>query len=230
MIKKIKAKISDILQLTDNTKHFVLDLEDNFKFSEGQFVICDFEINGEKIKRAYSIACLYDENNSKQIELCVQKLDDGKVSKFLFEIEKGFEFEIMGPLGHFLIDNSKENEIYFIATGTGISPFRAGINYLLKKNIDKKIHLFFGCKTKKDILYYDEFKKLEEENENFKYVVCLSKEENVDFEFGRVQKNLEIKKNCDYYICGKKEMVEDVFQTLLDKSILKENIFMEKYG
>ena len=71
-----------------------------------------------------------------------------------------------------------DRDIYFVSTGSGISPFRSMINYLYHNKISfKNIKLFFGTRTEDDIVYREEMEKIQEELENFEFIPTLSRED-----------------------------------------------------
>ena len=85
-----------------------------------------------------------------------------------------------GPMGVFTLpDNLIDRDIYFVSTGSGISPFRSMINYLHQNKIPfKNIKLFFGTRTEDDLLYRKELETIQEELPNFEFMChVLSRED-----------------------------------------------------
>ena len=225
---KFKSKIIETKYITDNTKHLIISIPEEFDFYSGQFISLIFYINGEEIRRPYSIA-----SNPKpyELDLCIKILANGRISPIIDSLKIGDEIEAMGPMGNFYIFEEYLNKnLILISTGTGVAPFRSIVNYLLENNFKNKLKLITGYRHKKDILYEEEFRNLEEKNKNFSYHRILSQygEEN---ERGYVQKliNNNLDSNAHYYICGLKEMINSVKDFLIEKGISKDNILFEKY-
>ena len=91
-----------------------------------------------------------------------------------------------------------------------------------------------GSKLEKDSLYAEEFEKLAKKHSNFKFCKVLSRTPDEDYEYrGHVQdfieKFIEEKENYEYYICGLKQMVDDVKNKLIELGISEERIIFEKY-
>ena len=165
------------------------------------------------------------------MDLCIKIVPNGELTPLIDKLKKGDGLEVFGPMGVFVIkEHSMNKPIVFVSTGTGISPFRSMIEYLLENNFKNKIILLTGYKYRKDILYKDEFIKLEKNHKNFSYDRILSRSEKE--EKGHVQKLIEKNfiQEADYYICGLKEMVFSVKDLLMEKGIPKENIFFERYN
>ena len=150
---------------TYNTKRFFIKMNDldSFDFKAGQFITFDLPIHEHVNKRwrSYSIASWPDGTNV--IELLIVLLEDGAGTNYLFnEITVGSELTLRGPQGHFTLPANIEKDLFFICTGTGIAPFRSMLNYMQLHNIPhKNLYLIFGCRTKKDLLYHEEMKALE---------------------------------------------------------------------
>ena len=81
MVEKLKGKISKIINLSKDVKHFEIELEKEFNFLAGQFVNLSINNNKETIRKPYSIAS--NPNNTNKIELCIKKYDVFKKKKLL---------------------------------------------------------------------------------------------------------------------------------------------------
>lgn len=154
--------VTKIENATDNTRRFWIQIPEleRFDFKPGQFVTLDLPIHEKKNKRwrSYSIASHPDGSNV--IELVIVLLEGGAGSTYLFnEVKEGSELTLRGPLGVFVLPETLDTEIFFICTGTGIAPFRAMTHYLKNHQIPHKdIHLIFGSRYEKDLLYADEMR------------------------------------------------------------------------
>jgi len=232
---------------TYNTKRFFIRVDelDSFDFKAGQFVTLDLPIHEQKNRRwrSYSIASWPDGSNI--FELIIVFLEGGAGSTYLFnEVKVGSELSFRGPQGIFTLPQPIETELFFICTGTGIAPFRSMLNFIRLHDIShQNIYLIFGCRTKKDFLYYDEMKALETDLNRFQFMPTLSRE-NWDGPMGYVHnlyeetcnKNNEACENqanlkpSDFYLCGWKAMIDDAKKKILDMGYDRKSIHLELYG
>ena len=178
------AVLVDIIKETKSNWRFIFEspLYDNINFIPGQLVqllakpYAPSE-GGESIQRNYSVASWPDGSN--KFELIITYLEGGKMSEYLFkEVKVGDEFAYKGPMGIFTLPKIIDRDIFFVSTGSGVSPFRSMLGWIaINKIPTKNIKLFFGTRNEKDIPYYDEMKMYEEIIPNFEFVPCLSQEE-----------------------------------------------------
>ncbi len=106
------------------------------------------------------------------------KLFTGVASNYLSDLAEGDEVHVSGPNGkRFLLPaRPEEHDYVFIATGTGIAPFRGMVMELLERKVDSKVALVMGAPYRTDLLYDDFFTRLEHEHENFSYITAISRE------------------------------------------------------
>jgi CDP-4-dehydro-6-deoxyglucose reductase len=232
-----KGIVKRIEDRTHNTKSFWIEVPElnNFDFKPGQFVTLDLPIH-EKVNkrwRSYSISSWPDGTN--MFELIVVLAPQGLGSNYLFnEVKTGSELHFRGAQGVFTLPDQLEDDLYLICTGTGIAPFRSMINHIhLNKIPHKHIFLIFGCRTKGDLLYFDEMKKMEEDHKGFYFYPTLSRE-HWDGHFGYVHPiYMELAKNlpaANFYLCGWKNMLDEAKKNLLDMGYEKKRIHIESYG
>ena len=232
---------------TYNTKRFFIQVNDleSFNFKAGQFVTLDLPIHEKPNKRwrSYSIASWPDGSNV--FELLIVLLEGGLGTTYLFEhVKVGSELTFRGPQGVFVLPETIENDLFFICTGTGIAPFRSMLNYLHLNNIPhKKIHLIYGCRTQKDLMYFDEMKSLENKMENMFYIPTLSREEwggakgyvhSLYEEICRRDNeaclDLQSLNPADFYLCGWKAMIDDARKKIAEQGYDRKCIHFELYG
>lgn len=217
-MKKISlCKVLDIRNLTEST--YVLRLEKNdFEFKAGQYLVLN--IPGENNAREYSI---YSPDNVPYIDLLIKEVTDGDVSVKLKTLRVGTKLEISGPFGFFVLreNDQKENRHFtFVATGTGISPFRS----MILSNPGLNFELIHGVK------YIEEAYDATDYPADC-YKVCTSRDTGGVFH-GRVTQYLKekgIRSDSVYYICGNSGMVNQVAGYLEINGIRPENIRTEVF-
>lgn len=172
--------LEKVIKETERNWRFIFEspLYDSLNFIPGQLIqLVAKPGQDDSVVRNYSVASWPDGTN--RLELIITYLPEGKMSEYLFkEAKVGDEFAYRGPMGIFTLpDKLTDRDIFLVATGSGVSPFRSMLGYIAEHNIPvKNIKLFFGTRTKEDILYFDEMKKYEELIPNFEFVPCLSQE------------------------------------------------------
>lgn len=235
--------IDSIKELSSTVRHYVLDLDVEFDYKAGQFVNLSFEVDGEKLRRPYSIAS-NPVNGSTKIELCIKLVENGTLTPKLWDKKQGDKVNIQGPLGLFTLRNEKE-KLVFIGTGTGIAPLRSMIideiskqNEILESDRregvahSKEIILIFGVRSENEIIFREEFDHLAEKNPNFKFVPVVSRPtEKWDGRCGHVQDNFDVidSQISEVYICGLPAMFDSAKEKLLEIGVDGNSIFHEVF-
>jgi len=223
-------------ELAPEVHHFRFEVPgvEHLQFTPGQFVSV-VEQKGEKeITRAYSIA---SPRAGNRFELCLNRVPEGLVSSWLFELKPGDEVDIREPLGYFTLRHPGRHAV-FVATGTGIAPFRSMLLDHLPRT-QPNITLLFGVRYEEGLLYRDELEKLAEEYPSFHFLPTVTRPSaSWQGRTGRVQTHLDEAlgmhtalemSNVDVYICGLKEMVDSVRQELKARGFDRKQIIYEKY-
>jgi len=239
-----KGVVTRIENETYNTRRYWIQIPelDSFDFAPGQFVTLDLPIHEKPNKRwrSYSIASWPDGTNV--FELLIVFLEGGAGTTYLFnDVQEGSELVVRGPQGVFTLPESLDKDYYMICTGTGIAPFRSMAHYIKLHNVPhQNISLIFGTRTKNDLLYVDELKRLEMEIEGFHFVPTLSREE-WDGCCGYVHAIYEnmvrgkmngaaVPPPANFYLCGWKAMIDEAKQKIQALGYDRKAIHLELYG
>jgi ferredoxin-NADP reductase len=231
-VATLQARLIESREIAPEIRHFVFDVPEveQLPYVPGQFVSFSHMFNEKKITRAYSTASAPKEN---RFELCLNRVQDGYFSPYLFDLTPGATLDMKGPLGHFILRNTASDSI-FVATGTGIAPFRSMLHAHLKENPDRQFTLVFGVRFEQSLLYRAEFEAMARTYPNFKFLPTLSRpDENWTGLTGHVQQHvldaLGDRRDVDVYICGLKAMVDDVRVKLKELGLDRRQIIFEKY-
>jgi ferredoxin-NADP reductase len=228
-------------EIAQGVRHLTFVRADNepFSFIPGQFVNLHFPVNDEMLQRSYSVATITTEP-SAQIELALSHVSGGRASEFLFNMPIGHTIAASGPFGRLVLRDEEQPKRYiFVATGTGVTPYRSMLPELAKrmKTGATKIVLLSGARTPDEILYQDEFLSFMRRHPDFSFYSCcsraLSEVEHTHERKGYVQETfaeLALTPGEDIiYLCGNPHMVDAAYQLLLDIGFDKQSIRREKY-
>jgi ferredoxin-NADP reductase len=234
--QSLKASLIKSTTLSEFTKHLEFEVQSasHFGFVPGQWLsVTHTKSDGEEMTRAYSIASPPD---GKRFALCLNRVQDGYMSNYLCDLETGAEISGQGPFGSFILRPPLRDTL-FIATGTGIAPYRSMLQWLFadpSRHQNKKFWLLFGSRCEKDIYYHEEFLQLAAEHKNFDYLPTLSRG-NADWIGlrGYVQEHVSAivgnRLDMHAYICGLDKMVSANRDLLKSLGWDRKSILYEKY-
>lgn len=222
-------KLTKKIQLTENVFELHYDFWHEIEMKPGQFITFILpQVGG----RSYSIL----EKKEHIVKLTIKKRssEDGWRwgSIMLCDAEIGDEFKIVGPAGHFVLQENDDPKC-FIGTWTGVVPLYNQIISALEDGKTYDIKLVFGVRKELDLFYIDILEKLAQEYNNFSFTVCVSRED-VDWcKRGYVTNCLSedvIQQFKEYYICGMPDMIDACNQKLAELWVDETKIFFERYA
>ena len=186
------------------------DISEKFKFKAGQYITIRNNINGEEIRRSYSLC---SDPNTNEIAVGVKRVEGGKMSTFLTQdIKIGDILEVMPPTGNFIF---KGGNVVAICAGSGITPILSMI-----KSSNSEFILIYGNKTIESSMFYDEIKKINSANH-----FVFSREEVEGCFHSRINDSIIETvlqgnfKNRVYYICGPGELIDNTENFLIKNGV-----------
>ncbi len=241
MQNNFELKLSAIKSLNNNTVHFTFEILNQQKLTliAGQFVRLLFQQDDEVVFRSYSVANVLKGNNDNidTIELAVSWVKGGLATIGLSSMTIGETINASAPYGRFCLTDDKWKRYFLVATGTGVTPYRAMTSELIMRISEgSEVFIVMGARDQSGLLYENEFRE-NAKNENYNYVTCLSrskleKPKDLDYQ-GHVQTYLkQVKFNAEtdiVYLCGNPEMVDEAFTLLKEKGLPTPQIRREKY-
>jgi len=240
LVKEFRVNVEAIEDLTPNSKGLDLKIptpEEGISFKAGQYIQLEvprYEMTRGPEYRAYSLASSAKETHD--LELVITKVPDGAVTTYVHDYLKvGEELRVNGPYGDFYLRDS-DSDILLIATGSGLAPVKSILHQIEEEQIGRKTTLFFGARTRKDLLLHERIKEFEKTIPNFTFIPTLSRptdDDQWDGEKGRVtdliEKYVPENANLQVYICGAPTMVESCEERLKKKGIPETQIFYDKF-
>jgi ring-1,2-phenylacetyl-CoA epoxidase subunit PaaE len=215
------------------------DLLESFSFKQGQSLTMRTVLQGEEVRRTYSI-CSSPLDNEWRV--AIKKVDGGLFSRFANDIlKKGDTLEVMQPVGKFYTELDPSNEKHYVAfaAGSGITPVLSLIKTTLITEPRSSFTLVYGNRTRQSIIFFEELESLKNRYmDRFNLVHVLSRERtDAAVNFGRIDidKLQQLDKLIDYdsgnefFICGPEEMIFAVKAFLEAKGIDKKKIHFELF-
>ncbi len=243
MNKFHKLTVSEIQRITPNSVtvsfHIPGALKEDFQFSAGQYITIKTIINGEELRRSYSICTT---PKSGLLKVGIKKVDDGLFSRFANnELREGDVLEVHPPEGRFIFLPEKDNKRNLIAfaAGSGITPIMSIMKTALEEEPNSNFVLVYGNKNAAETMFHDEILELTERYpERFSLYFIFSRAQEENSLFGRIERanvyHVLNNKHKDehfnaFYLCGPEEMINNVTEALQENKIEKERIFYELF-
>jgi ferredoxin-NADP reductase len=241
-INTFPITLVDSFMISPKVKHFIFsaDLAPAFDYLPGQFITIHFDHEDKSLRRSYSIA--NEPKKDNKIEFAAGYFEGGPGTNLLFNLKVGDQITISGPYGRLILKDEipKPGRLIFVATSTGITPFRAMLGHLatrLENNPDLQIVILQGVQKKAEILYADEFRAFAEKYPQVSFRACLSREQadnlQEDESIGYVQHlfpELNLNQTQDIvYLCGNPGMIDNAFDYLKEQNFAVQQIIREKY-
>lgn len=236
-IKSIQKETTDCVSVCFDIPS---SLQKDFTFKEGQNITIKKSINGEEVRRSYSIC---NAPHEKELKVAIKKVEGGLFSQFANDILTTADIlEVMPPSGKFnahLSKNGKGNYLA-IAAGSGITPILSIIKHTLTTEPDSEFTLVYGNKNRSSIIFFDELEGLKNKFiERFTFINVLSKEKtDTPVFYGRIdeQKLADLTKIIDYskidaaYLCGPESMIFAGKDFLEKNGVAQTNIHFELFN
>lgn len=215
--------------------HIPATLQPSFSFKAGQYITIKTTLNGEEVRRAYSLCTTPKEN---KIKVAIKEVVDGTFSKYANqELTEGTTLEVHPPEGKFMYTpSSHKGAIALFAAGSGITPMMS----ILKTALDygNTVALLYGNKSPEETIFHDELIALAAKYPTFylKFVYSQGRAENAlagridGTSVNYVVKNqMKATDFSHYYICGPEAMIHTVSDTLTTNGVAKETIHFELF-
>ena len=226
--KRFETTLMKVTDLKPDVKEFIFQLKDSsIKFISGQFILVKIKDNPEMF-RAFSVS-FFDEAESR-IGVTVKQVPGGYGTDILFrDFKEGKDVVLEGPIGDELVIDDKTEKVLLVGGGIGITPFLPMVIDAVKNKNLQEIKLIYGVNKEEELLYNEEFERLERENSNFEFIKVAAFDENWQGEKGFVTGPMERLDLDEYniYMCGPPPMINAALSKLDKLGIGKEKIYYE---
>ena len=236
-VKDIRKETSECISIAfDIPSH----LSEIFQFQQGQHINLKTVVNGNEVRRSYSICSAPYE---KELRVAVKQQVNGLFSQFAnTHLQKGDILEVMPPQGKFYtpLQASAKKTYLAIAAGSGITPVLSIIKETLLQEPKSEFTLVYGNRSRNSVIFFEELEALKNKYINrFNLIHILSREKtDVQLNFGRIdeQKLKELSRLIDYsttdafFICGPEELIFCAKDFLEQEGVDSKKIHFELFG
>ena len=244
MAQFYNLKIKDIYKETDDCSVLTIDVPDalknEFSFHQGQHLTLKADINGEDVRRSYSLCSSPVED---KWQVAVKQILGGKFSTYVNEsLDAGQNIEVMAPTGTFGVDIDEvaSKNYLFFAAGSGITPIISMIKTHLKREPNSTCKLFYVNKTAKSIIFKEELEQLRNTYFGRLEIYYFLTQEKRDIELfnGRFDDEkmdvltkifIDIPDTSEVFLCGPEKMVNYVSNYLMEAGLPKELVHFELF-
>lgn len=174
--EKLTALQERYLQPYPSLLRITVKADDPVEFAAGQYL----SVRYQDTTRVYSIA---SSPTHDELEFCVRRVPGGQMtSELAVDLEIGDTVTLRGPYGELLLEEPSRRDLVFLATGTGVAPFKSMIDYLFETERDRfegeplDVWLILGAAWGDTLPYSDVFRAYAEQRENFHFVPTVSRE------------------------------------------------------
>ena len=238
MVKAVKYETEFVKKQKESKDAYTFYFQrpKEFEFTPGQYLKLFLEIpnpDNRGSSRYFTIS-----SSPKKLEYLTitTRIIKSSFKLKLDSLNPGDRIIAFGPIGYFDFFPEKQKKVVFIAGGIGVTPFHSILKTFDLNKLRTNFILFNSFDFKENIIFYDEFKKIEKENPNSTIIYTLTKDKNnySDFEKGRIDENL-LRKNidkmneCNYFITGPEVMVNSIYELLKKMKVPEEKIFKEDF-
>ncbi|HWW48657.1 MAG TPA: 1,2-phenylacetyl-CoA epoxidase subunit PaaE [Xanthobacteraceae bacterium] len=215
------------------------DLAEDFRFTPGQYLTLRTDMDGEEVRRSYSICSGPDE----ELRIAVKKVDGGSFSVWATEdLKAGDSLDVMTPTGRFGVGNAPGDGRLHVgfAAGSGITPIISILRGVLASEPNSRFFLFYGNRGAGDMLFREDLEELKDRymGRLSLFHVLSQEEQDIPILHGRIDRDkvsvllrsLVPASGIDHvFICGPTAMSEEVEATCRDLGIPQERLHVERF-
>ena len=236
-IKEVKHETASAISVVFTIP---VELKSAYQFTAGQYVNLKLTLDGEEVRRAYSIC---SSPTSEELRICIKSVKSGHFSKFANDnLKVGDTLEVGQPEGKFTFNPSFSNLKNYagFAAGSGITPVMSILKSVLESEPKSTFVLVYGNKTVDETIFYNELHELQLKYVGRFFVHYVFSQAKADGElFGRIEKsavnfvlnNKHKEKAFDkFYLCGPEEMITMVSTVLKENNVAEKNIKFELFS
>lgn len=239
-------KIADVQPETDTavciTFAVPTELKEKFKFIQGQFLTLRAQIDGEDVRRSYSICSGV---NDGHLRVGIKRVKGGKFSNYANDhFKPGTSVEVMPPQGSFYteVKPGQKKNYMCISAGSGITPMISIIKTVLDTEEESRVTLIYGNRRSNSVMFKDELNFIKNRYLNrFQWINIMNYEDQgADLLNGRIDNAkgyalqkaglINIKEVDEAFICGPEAMMSEVSRGFRIEGLREDQIHYELFS
>lgn len=237
-------KIQEVRRETEDTVSVAFEipasLRSDYSFYSGQYLTLKETINGEELRRSYSLCSAPHEHEWR---VAIKQVENGKFSTFAnTQLQAGDQMEVMTPTGNFCLKpgNGKARSLALFASGSGITPILSIAKTALRDEAHNDVTLFYGNKGFASVIFREELEALKNQYMDRLRVVHVFSRESLGnrIQNGRIDAEkagelydafLKSNEPDEVFICGPEAMILGVKDSLIKKGVDEKKVHFELF-
>jgi ring-1,2-phenylacetyl-CoA epoxidase subunit PaaE len=217
------------------------DLRDVFGFTQGQYLTLRGDVDGQDMRRSYSICAGVDDG---ELRVGVRKVNGGVFSNWINEhMRPGDTIHVMAPQGRFFvpIDRAARRQYLGIAGGSGITPILSIMKTVLGREPHARFTLIYGNRALKSTMFKEEIEDLKNKYLSRLVLHHVFSDEHTDAplnhglmnrdKIAEFLRTLVPAQRIDHaFVCGPYQMNDEAEASLLAAGVNEERIHIERFG
>ena len=229
----LDLKVKEVINETADAITIVFERPSGVEFKAGQFLTLIIDINGQEVRRSYSLCSAPYEMD--RLAVSVKRVEGGLMSNYLGDnIKAGDVIKVMEPMGTFVLEpnSSASNKYVLFGGGSGITPMMSILKTVLKEEPNSSVTLVFANRDANSIIFKNEMEELST-SDKLNVIHVLEDNSGYEARSGRITPDL-VKEVIGsdvtgYYMCGPTPMMDAVTNSLNAFSISNSIIHKESF-
>jgi ring-1,2-phenylacetyl-CoA epoxidase subunit PaaE len=237
-VAAVKHETRDAIAVTFDVP---AELKPQFAYQQGQHLTLRAMIDGEDVRRSYSICSAVQDET---LRVAIKRVSGGQFSTWAMDsLKPGATLDVMPPMGHFNVPLDPHSERHYLAfaAGSGITPILSIVKTTLKAEPKSRFTIVYGNRASSSVIFRDELSELKDSYmERLKLVYVMSREQqDIELFNGRITEEkcghflrhwIDIRDIDVAFICGPEDMMHGVSRSLQAAGLAKEKIRIELFA
>jgi len=238
-VKRVTPEAGDSVAIT-----FAIPPEkkDIFSFDPGQFLTLRAQLNGQDVRRNYSISSPRSRlSKHHELEIGIRPVEDGLFSNWAVNnVKAGDTMEVMPPDGRFTVKKQRAIHRVGFASGSGITPILSIAATTLEEQPESKFTLIYGNRRMSSVMFNEALQDLKDKFAGrFTMIHTLSRQaQEVELQEGRIDGDkvrqviaalLPVASMDEVFICGPEAMIEATEKALIEAGVPDNRVYSERF-
>jgi ring-1,2-phenylacetyl-CoA epoxidase subunit PaaE len=217
-------------------------LRDTFQFEPGQFLTLRAMVNGQDLRRSYSICSARSRLQQQgELQVGIRPVEGGAFSNWAAQqLRAGDTLQVMSPEGRFVVQRPRALHRVGFAAGSGITPILSIIATTLQEQPGTKFTLVYGNRRMDSVMFNEALQDLKDHYpDRLTLIHILSRQaQEVDLLEGRIDGDkvraiikafLPVKSMDEVFVCGPEAMIEATEKALIEAGVPAHRVYSERF-